>query len=60
MERTSRGKFEGVDADWEETRLRNYASSEIRLVEIQEKLCSEVLRGQDQVRWFKDYRLDIS
>jgi len=48
MERTARGKFEGGDADWEETRLRNYAKSEVRLVEIQEKLCSEVSRGQTQ------------
>jgi len=48
MERTARGKFEGGDANWEETRLRNYAFSEVRLVEIQEKLCSEVPVGKNQ------------
>lgn len=51
MERTARGKFEGGDANWEETRLRNYAFSEVRLVEIQEKLCSEVSVGKNQVRY---------
>ncbi len=49
MERTARGKFEGGDADWEEKKLRSYANSEVRLVEIQEKLCSDVSRGEDQV-----------
>lgn len=47
--RTARGKFEGGDADWEEKKLRSYGNSEVRLVEIQEKLCSDVSRGQDQV-----------
>ena len=49
MERTVRGKFEGGDADWEESRLGNYGTSEVRLIEIQEKLCSDIARGQDQV-----------
>ena len=49
MERTSRGKFEGGDADWEEKKLRSYANSEVRLVEIQEKLCSDLSKGEDQV-----------
>ncbi|GFS51611.1 cysteine-rich with EGF-like domain protein 2-A [Trichonephila inaurata madagascariensis] len=48
MERTSRGKFEGGDALWEESRLGTYADSEIRLVEIQEKLCSEEEKAFDQ------------
>ena len=52
MERTSRGKFEGGDADWEEKKLRSYSNSEVRLVEIQEKLCSDVSKGEDQVyKW---------
>lgn len=49
MERTARGKFEGGDAAWEEERLGSYSRSEVRLVEIQEKLCSSVERGKDQV-----------
>ncbi|CAL1276430.1 unnamed protein product [Larinioides sclopetarius] len=48
MERTSRGKFEGGDALWEESRLRAYADSEIRLVEIQEKLCADEEKASDQ------------
>lgn len=48
MERTARGKFEGGDAAWEEERLGSYSHSEVRLVEIQEKLCSSVERGKDQ------------
>jgi len=48
MERTARGKFEGGDADWEESRLGNYATSEVRLVEIQEKLCTDIAKGEDQ------------
>jgi hypothetical protein len=49
MERTARGKFEGGDAAWEEERLGSYSRSEVRLVEIQEKLCTNVERGRDQV-----------
>jgi hypothetical protein len=49
MERTARGKFEGGDAAWEEERLGSYSRSEVRLVEIQEKLCSGIERGKDQV-----------
>ncbi|XP_026477458.1 cysteine-rich with EGF-like domain protein 2 [Ctenocephalides felis] len=48
MDRTSRGKYEGGDAAWEEQKLGSYMTSEIRLVEIQEKLCNDVDRGQDQ------------
>lgn len=48
MDETRRGKFEGGDADWEESRLGNYAGSELRLVEIQEKLCLNIDKAQDQ------------
>ncbi|XP_046984885.1 cysteine-rich with EGF-like domain protein 2 [Schistocerca americana] len=48
LERTARGKFEGGDAAWEEEKLGSYASSELRLVEIQEELCSDVERGKNQ------------
>ncbi|XP_023221794.1 cysteine-rich with EGF-like domain protein 2 [Centruroides sculpturatus] len=41
IESTVRGKFEGGDASWEESRLGSYANSEVRLVEIQEKLCKD-------------------
>lgn len=50
IERTSRGKFEGGDAAWEEKNQgKGYATSEVRFVEIQEKLCTDVDRGQSQV-----------
>lgn len=48
VERTSRGKLEGGDTDWEEKNKLSYARSEIRLVEIMEKICSEVDKGQNQ------------
>jgi len=54
MERTARGKFEGGDAAWEEERLGSYSHSEVRLVEIQEKLCSSVEKGKDQVSMIID------
>lgn len=47
LDKTSRGKFEGGDAAWEETKLKSYSRSEIRLVEIQEGLCSELKAHQD-------------
>ncbi|CAG2176877.1 unnamed protein product, partial [Oppiella nova] len=49
VERTSRGKHEGGDSHWEESRLGSYANSEIRLTEIQELLCHELSAGKDQV-----------
>ena len=50
LERTSRGKFEGGDAAWEEKNQgKGYATSEVRFVEIQEKLCTDIERGQSQV-----------
>jgi len=48
LERTSRGKLEGGDADWEEKNKLSYASSEIRFVEILENICNEVEKGQNQ------------
>ncbi|XP_015916835.1 cysteine-rich with EGF-like domain protein 2 [Parasteatoda tepidariorum] len=48
IERTSRGKFEGGDASWEKSRLKSYAESEIRLVEIQEKLCIDEEKAAEQ------------
>lgn len=48
LDKTSRGKHAGGDAAWEEEKLRSYKTSEVRLVEIQESLCRDVKRGQDQ------------
>nr|XP_023027027.1 cysteine-rich with EGF-like domain protein 2 [Leptinotarsa decemlineata] len=48
LERTSKFKFEGGDAAWEEEKLGSYSTSEVRLVEIHEKLCSEVVEGKEQ------------
>lgn len=47
LDKTSRGKYEGGDAAWEESKLKSYSRSEIRLVEIQEGLCSELKKHQD-------------
>ncbi|KAJ8731279.1 hypothetical protein PYW07_004443 [Mythimna separata] len=47
LDQTSRGKYEGGDAAWEEAKLKSYSRSEIRLVEIQEGLCSELKAHQD-------------
>lgn len=50
LERTSRGKFEGGDTAWEEKNQgKGYAISEVRFVEIQERLCTDVSRGESQV-----------
>ncbi|XP_055642832.1 cysteine-rich with EGF-like domain protein 2 isoform X2 [Toxorhynchites rutilus septentrionalis] len=48
LKRTERSKHEGGDAAWEEERLGSYKTSELRLVEIQERLCQDVGRGEDQ------------
>ncbi|XP_076351296.1 protein disulfide isomerase crld-1-like isoform X2 [Tachypleus tridentatus] len=48
LQATLRGKHEGGDALWEESRLGNYADSELRFVEIQENLCLDVTKGQIQ------------
>lgn len=47
LDKTSRGKYEGGDAAWEEAKLKSYSRSEVRLVEIQEGLCSELKIHQD-------------
>lgn len=48
LERTSKSKFEGGDTAWEEEKLGSYATSEIRLVEIQENLCKDIQEGRNQ------------
>ncbi|XP_061383752.1 cysteine-rich with EGF-like domain protein 2-B [Danaus plexippus] len=48
LEKTSRSNHEGGDVAWEEAKLKSYSRSEMRLVEIQEKLCTEVKKHQDQ------------
>jgi protein disulfide-isomerase len=48
MERTARSKHDGGDAAWEEQKLGSYSTSEIRLVEIQESMCNDIGRGEDQ------------
>lgn len=51
LDRTSRGKFEGGDTAWEEKNQgKGYAISEVRFVEIQERLCTDVSRGESQVQ----------
>ena len=47
LEKTARGKHEGGDAAWEEAKLKSYSRSEMRLVDIQEKLCSDLKVNQD-------------
>jgi hypothetical protein len=49
MEKTARGKLEGGDAAWEEKHQGSgYAKSEVRFVEIQERLCKDLDRGEIQ------------
>lgn len=48
FEKTLRGKHEGGDAHWEEKNLGRYKTSELRLIEIQETLCHDVSRGEQQ------------
>lgn len=73
MEKTMRGKHEGGDTSWEEKNLKNYADSEVRLVEIQEDfLCNDVTKSKTQCFslveeaeqhiedwWFKDRRNNV-
>lgn len=54
MERTAKSNFQGGDTAWEEEKLGNYASSEVRLTEIQEKLCNDVDRGNSQCHSFAE------
>lgn len=48
LERTAKGHYGGGDTAWEEENKKDYKNSELRLVEIQEGLCSEVSNGKDQ------------
>lgn len=48
MEETTRQSFEGGDADWERKKLGAYENSELRFIEIQERLCIDVTSGKDQ------------
>lgn len=48
MTQTQKGKYEGGDTAWEEEKLGSYATSEIRLVEIQENLCKDIDEGRNQ------------
>ncbi|XP_013185371.2 cysteine-rich with EGF-like domain protein 2 isoform X1 [Amyelois transitella] len=49
LERTSRGKYEGGDAAWEEEKLKkSYKRSEMRLVDIQEGICKEDTKNSVQ------------
>uniref|UniRef100_A0A1B6EBB1 EGF-like domain-containing protein n=1 Tax=Clastoptera arizonana TaxID=38151 RepID=A0A1B6EBB1_9HEMI len=48
IEKTAKSNFEGGDSAWEEEKLGSYAKSEVRFVEIEEGLCSDVERGKDQ------------
>lgn len=48
MDRTARNKFDGGDTAWEEQNMGSYRNSEVRLVEIQEKLCQDLDKGEDQ------------
>ncbi|CRL03643.1 CLUMA_CG016174, isoform A [Clunio marinus] len=48
LEKTQRGKHDGGDAHWEEQKLGSYKTSEVRLVEIQEMLCTDITRGEQQ------------
>lgn len=68
MRHTERSKHDGGDAAWEEERLGSYKTSELRLVEIQERLCQGIGRGEDQCHqlaeehetlieeWWKNYQ----
>lgn len=48
LEKTSRGKYEGGDTAWEEAKLKSYARSEMRFVEVQEGLCSELSKYEHE------------
>lgn len=59
MDRTARNKFDGGDAAWEEEKMKSYRNSEVRLVEIQEKLCTDLEKGEDQVSYISAYLLQL-
>ncbi|XP_055929458.1 protein disulfide isomerase CRELD2-like isoform X3 [Argiope bruennichi] len=48
VDETTRQSFAGGDADWEREKLGAYENSELRFIEIQEKLCSDITSGKDQ------------
>lgn len=48
MERTARGKHESGDTAWEEQNMKIYQKSEVRLVEILDKICQDVSSSEDQ------------
>ncbi|CAB0018883.1 unnamed protein product [Nesidiocoris tenuis] len=48
MARTNKRHFGGGDTAYEEEKLGDYAVSEVRLAEVQEGLCADVKRGQNQ------------
>lgn len=49
LERTTRGKYEGGDAAWEEEKLKkSYKRSEMRLIDIQEGICKEEVKHSIQ------------
>ncbi|KAF4520876.1 hypothetical protein B566_EDAN007057 [Ephemera danica] len=48
VDETARGKYEGGDTAWEESHQLDYQRSELRLIEIQEKLCEGIGKGEDQ------------
>lgn len=52
MKRTARGKHESGDAAWEERNMKVYKRSEVRLVEILDKVCQDIDRGEDQCHSF--------
>lgn len=47
IERTTKSTFDGGDTAWEEEKLGDYATSELRLAEIQEKLCLELTESKE-------------
>lgn len=55
MKGTSRGKHESGDTNWEESNLKVFSKSEVRLVEILDNfLCQNVDRGEDQCHTLAD------
>lgn len=42
---TARNAYDGGDTSWEKKSKNRYADSELRLTEIQEKICDDVFTG---------------
>jgi hypothetical protein len=51
LDDTARGQYAGGDTAWEESHRLDYQRSELRLIEIQEKICEGIGRGEDQVKF---------